>query len=93
LVNPGGAYIIEDTSRAFLDVREHPRRGDRFQGTKMIDYFGKLIAALNGDGRPNTHNYNRMKREGYPYTDDWMRRIEEVSFRAEMIVIKYRETL
>jgi hypothetical protein len=86
LINPGGAYIIEDTSRAFLEVREHPARGNRFQGTRMIDYFGQLIASLNGDGRPNTHNVKRMQKEGYPVSP-----IESIEFQAEMLIIKYRE--
>lgn len=94
LVKPGGAYVIEDTSRSFLKVREHPRRGDFFQGTKMLDYFGKVIAALNGpEGHPLFHNYDKFKKEGYPYGNDWTTRIAQIRFQAEMVIMDYRSEL
>lgn len=89
LVRPGGAYIIEDTTKAFWPER----RPGKFQSTQMRDYFGAVINALNGDGTPNIHNYERFKREGYPYGNDWTTRIEQITFMAEMVVVKYRKDL
>lgn len=88
IVKPGGAYVIEDTSKAWL-----PYRDTTYQGTKMIDYFGQIIAALNGRGDPNFHNYKRFKSEGYPYGNDWTTRIEQIRFQAELIIMDYRNAL
>lgn len=88
LVKPGGAYVIEDTSKAYL-----PKRNNTEQGTRMIDYFGKVIASLNGIGEPNFHNYKRFKEAGYPYGNDWTTRIEQIRFQAEMIIMDYRKEL
>lgn len=88
LVKPGGAYVIEDTSKAYMPERRRVQ-----QGTRMIDYFGKVIASLNGAGDPNFHNYNRFKGENYPYGNDWTTRIEQIRFQAEMIIMDYRKEL
>lgn len=88
LVKPGGAYVIEDTSKAYMTER----RGE-FQGTKMIDYFGNVIAALNGAGDPNFHNYEWFKQRGYPYGNDWTTRIEQIRFQAELLIMDYRKVL
>jgi len=95
LVKPGGAYVIEDTSKAYFSERKSSEQGRRptEQGTRMIDYFGKVIASLNGTGEPNFHNYKRFKEAGYPYGNDWATRIEQIRFQAEMIIMDYRKEL
>lgn len=81
-IKPGGYYIIEDTTRSF---RPGPDNA-------VLKYFCNIIVDLNCNALPGAHNFRQVKKK-VPFVSETYERIESITFRSEVIIIKFREDL